>query len=486
MAGLTSLEKRKERPAPRLRCLPGAAAPARGWPLLGKAALACVAAGLATGAAEPAGRGTGTAATPPPGVSARAWALHRKALVFDAHVHMINRQFYGGGDIGEALADGQVDLPRLAAGGVDAIFFSLFVTEEYYPARLETRQTLRLHDLAVRQIARNRDRIEIALHPAELERIVRQGKIAAVLDLEGGFDLDGDLAVLRQLHRLGFRALQLTAHNWANNFAETCCTPGPVKGLTERGRAVIREMNRLGMMINVSHAGEATIAQAIDESRAPLVATHHGLRHFNHIPRTMPDALLKQLAAKGGVIGFHMGNEFHNRRMYEYRLARAGGRPFWDVSAVGKRVASLSIEQIDALHKTKEVGGAVVAPKAGNEPEKADKVQGPGHKAAPADRAGAPDALLMTVNDWVGVVDYAINLVGEDHVALGTDFDGGPTLPRGMRDARDVALITEAMLKRGYSEGRIRKFLGGNLLRVWRAVARAAEAPRQTGARAGR
>lgn len=367
--------------------------------------------------------------------------LHRDALVFDAHVHMISRQFHRGGDIGDRYSDGQVDLPRLKEGGVDALFFSLFVEEDYYPARYETKQVLRLLDLALTQIERHRDQIEIARTASGLDRIVKQGKMAAVLDLEGGFDLDGDLGVLRSLYRLGLRAAQLPAHNWANNFADSCCAPPKWKGLNEHGRAVIREMNRLGMIINVSHASDETLAQAIEVSADPVVATHHGLRSFNDIPRTMPDHLLKQLAAKGGVIGFHIGNEFHNRRQYEWRYQRAG-RAFWDTSDVAKRVAGLSIEEVDKLQAGKH----------------------------PMVGTNTPDEVLMSVDEWVAVVDRAIQLVGEDHVALGSDFDGGPTLPRGMRDVRDLPLITEAMLRRGYSEQRIRKFLGGNLLRVFRLV----------------
>jgi membrane dipeptidase len=379
-------------------------------------------------------------------VSVKAKQLHEAALVFDAHIHMINRQLYHGGDIGTRVADGQVDLPRMRQGGVDALFFSLFVSEEYYPARLETQHTLRLVDLAKHQVARNRATIEFAFNAEDIERINKAGKIAAVLDLEGGFSLDGDLEVLRMLYQLGLRAAQLPAHNWANEFADSCCAKPKWHGLNERGRAVVKEMNRLGILINVSHASDETMAQTIDLSSDPVVATHHGLRSVNNIPRTMPDHLLKKLAAKGGVMGFQIGNEFHNVKLFEWRT-RQRGRTFWDTSDIGQREASMTIEQIDRL----------AAPK------------------FPMVGTNAPEALKMTPAQWVEVVDRAIQLVGEDHVALGSDFDGGPTLPRGMRDVRDLPMITEAMLRRGYSEERIRKFLGGNLLRVFRQVTRKRE-----------
>jgi membrane dipeptidase len=374
-------------------------------------------------------------------VSERARKLHDQALVFDAHVHVIDRQLYHGGDIGERVSDGQFDLPRAKEGGVKAMFFSVFVTEEYYPRRFETEQTLRLIDLALTQLARNRGKIELALNADDIERIVRTGKIAAVLDLEGGFNLDGDLGVLRDLYRLGLRSAQLSAHNWANNFADSCCSPPKWHGLNERGREVVREMNRLGMVINVSHSSDETISQAIDISSDPVVATHHGLRSFNDIPRNMPDWLVKKLAARGGVIGFQIGNEFHNRKVFDWRTEHAG-KVFWDTASVGHGTAPKSIEDIDKM----------VAPQ------------------FPMVGVDAPDEIKFTADQWVDVVDRAIQLVGEDHVALGTDFDGGPTPPRGMRDIRDLAMITDAMLRRGYSEERIRKFLGLNLLRVFRQI----------------
>ena len=376
-----------------------------------------------------------------PQVSADARRQHQEAFVFDGHIHMINRQLHLGGNIGDRLADGQVDLPRMKEGGVDAFFMTLYVMEQYYPARYETKQTLRLMNMALDQIEQNRAAVELARNAGDIERINRAGKMAAVLDLEGSFDLDGDLDVLRALYKLGLRVVQLPAHNWANAYADSCCAPARWKGLNDHGRAVVREMNRLGMVINVSHASDATLAQTLEVSTDPIVATHHGLRSLNDIPRNMPDDLLRKLAAKGGVIGFHIGNAFHNRRQFEW-LSKHVGRPFWDTSEVAAEKSRLPISEIDRR----------LAPQ------------------FPLVEARAPDDVLMSVDEWVGVVDRAIQVAGEDHVALGTDFDGGPTPPRGMRDVRDLAMVTEAMLRRGYSQARIRKFLGGNLMRVFRQV----------------
>ena len=374
-------------------------------------------------------------------MSERAKKLHDDAFVFDGHIHVVNRQFYQGGDIGERYSDGQFDLPRAKEGGIDAMLFSVFVSEDYYPQRLESKQVFRLVDLALTQLEKNRDKIELALKASDIGRINKSGKIAAVLDLEGGFDLDGDLGILRNLYRLGLRSAQLPAHNWANNFADSCCSPPKWHGLNERGRAVVKEMNRLGMLINVSHGSDETIAQTIELSTAPIVATHHGMRFYNNIPRNMPDDLMKKLAAKGGVMGFQIGNEFHNRKVFDWRTQHAG-KPFWDTSEIAQRAKNLTIDEID-----KRVASHF-----------------------PMVGVAAPEEIKMTPDDWIAVVDRAIQLIGEDHVALGSDFDGGPTLPRGMRDIRDLPMLTEAMLRRGYSEQRIRKFLGGNLMRVFAAV----------------
>lgn len=374
-------------------------------------------------------------------VSSRARKLHDDAFVFDGHVHVIDRQLYHGGDIGQRVKDGQFDLPRAKEGGIDAMFFSIFVTEDYYPQRLETKQTLRLMDLALTQLDHNRDKIELAKSAADIARINKAGKIAAVLDLEGGFDLDGDLGVLRDLYRLGLRSAQLSAHNWANNFADSCCSPAKYHGLNDRGRAVVREMNKLGMVINVSHASDETIAQTVELSSVPVVATHHGMRMLNNIPRNMPEDLMRKIAGKGGVIGFQIGNEFHNVKAFAWRTQHAG-KPFWDTSEIAGRKGQLSIEEIDRK----------VAPQ------------------FPMVGLNMPDDVLFAPDDWIGVIEKAIAIVGEDHVALGSDFDGGPTPPRGMHDISDLPMLTDAMLRRGWSEERIRKFLGGNLLRVFRQI----------------
>jgi len=376
-----------------------------------------------------------------PQISSQALAIHQRAFVFDGHVHALDREFYHGGSMGERRIDGQWDLVRAREGGEGAFFLSVFVPEEYYPNRFETKQTFRRIDHALRQLEENRNLVELALSADDVERIRAKGKMAAVLDIEGSYDLDGDLGILRDLYRMGLRAAQLSAHNWNQNYADSCCSVPKSNGLTAHGRDVIREMNRLGMMINVSHSSDETISQVIDASDSPVIATHHGLRSVNNMPRNMPDNLLRKLTAKGGIIGFQIGSEFAYPKEYEWLTAQRG-KTFFDTSSIPDRVRGKTIFEVDQL----------VAPQ------------------FPMPGARVPDPVMMAVDDWVAVVDKAIQMVGEDHVALGTDFDGGPTLARGMRDVRDLPMITDAMLRLGYKEERIKKFWGGNLLRFFRQV----------------
>lgn len=371
-------------------------------------------------------------------VSTRAAAVHRSAYVFDGHVHALDREFYHGGNITDRVVTGQWDLPRATEGGVDAFFLSIYVPEEYYPGRFETKQTLRRIDHALNQIHKANAQLGLALNGRDLQRLQQEKKVAAVLDIEGSYDLDGDLGVLRTLHQLGLRSAQVSAHNWNQHYADACCSTPQWNGLTPHGRDVVREMNRLGMVINVSHAADTTMAQVIEASERPVMATHHGLRQVNDIPRNMPDALLKKLVDRGGVIGFQIGSEFAYPREYAWLTAHRK-KTFWDTTSIPERTKGKTIYEIDEL----------MAP------------------TFPMPGADVPDEVAMHMDEWVDVVDRAVRLVGEDAVALGSDFDGGPTLARGMRDVRDLPMVTEAMLKRGYSEERIHKFLGGNLRRVF-------------------
>lgn len=381
---------------------------------------------------------------PAPHISAEALEVHKGAFIFDAHVHALDAVFYHGGSFGTETMHGQWDLPRAKQGNESAFFCSIYVPQEYYPSRFETKQALRRVEQALEQFTMNRTLVTEAFNGDDVKRIHASGKMAAVLDIEGSFDLDGDLGVLRSLHRLGLRSAQLSAHNWDTHYSSACCAPpgmsGP-KGLTAHGKKLIAEMNRLGMVINISHSSDSSASAAIDASELPVVATHHGLREVNNLPRLMPNWLLEKLAKKGGVFCFQIGSEFAWPKENDW-LTQARHGSFWASKSIPAEVKGLDIYQVDRL----------VAP------------------GFPMLGAKVPDSVAMTVDDWVAVVDKAIQMVGEDHVGFGSDFNGGPTLAKGMRDVRDLAMITESMLRRGYSKERIYKFWGGNLLRVYSQI----------------
>jgi membrane dipeptidase len=368
----------------------------------------------------------------------------------DAHTHMINRQLFRGGDIGDRYEDGQVDLPRIRAGGVNAIFFSLYSLEPYYAHRYELKHTLQLMELALQQIDKHREQIELALNASDIERITAAGKIAALLDLEGAYDLDGDLLVLQALHRLGLRSLMLPAHNQHSNFADSCCEVPRWNGLTGRGRELIAEMNRLGMIINVAHGSTETILQAVEASADPVLYSHGGYRHVVDIPRNISDEAARAIAAKGGVIGHQIGNSMNNPRDFAMRQAEArrrGSNPglltaLAPPSRSGPPPAPVLFEELNRQMASRQSDGP---------------------------RAVLPD-VRMTVDELIEVVDHAVRLVGDDHVAIGADFDGGVPPPHGIDDIGDYAKITEGLVRKGYSDERIRKIMGQNLLRLIRTV----------------
>ena len=366
-------------------------------------------------------------------------SLHRDAFVMDGHIHVMTRQLLQGLDIGQRYPDGHFDLIRAQRGGLDAMFFSVYTPEPYYPDRYEVKNTFRVVELALDQIEKNHSVLELALSASDIERINRRGKMAAFLDLEGGFDLDGDINLLRALYRLGLRSLQLTAHNQSNAFIDSCCDTSRWGGLNQHGRAVVAEMNRLGMIINVAHASDQAILQTVEVSRDPVIYSHGGFRGVVDNARCITDEAAKALAAKGGVIGIQFGSTFNNPKYAEWMRSK---RPAGSRTTAEPRTGE-SLAEID-----RQVA-----------------------KGLPFVYKGViPDEYWMGTDQLARVIDYGVRLVGEDHIALGSDFDGGPPLPRQIRDVSDYPEMTKALQQLGYSEQRIRKILGLNWLRVIRQV----------------
>ncbi|MCC6342315.1 MAG: dipeptidase [Bryobacterales bacterium] len=361
-------------------------------------------------------------------------------FVMDGHIHVMTRQLLQGLDIGQRYSDGHFDLPRARQGGLSAMFFSVYTPEPYYPGRFEVKNTFRVVELALEQIQKNKDVIELARNASDIERIHRAGKMAAFLDLEGSFDLDGDLYLLRALHRLGMRSLQLTAHNKTNAFIDSCCDVSRWGGLNAHGRAVVEEMNRLGMVINVAHASEDAILQTVAASRQPVIYSHGGFRAIVDTPRCITDKAARALAAKGGVIGIQFGSTFNNPKYAAWVRSKQTAAPRPDGP---RRAPALTLAEVD-----KEVA-----------------------RGLPFVFKGViPDEYWMGTDQLARVIDYGVRLVGEDHIALGSDFDGGPPLPRQIHDVSDYPEMIKAMRQLGYSDERIGKIAGGNWLRVIRQV----------------
>ena len=376
-------------------------------------------------------------------------ALHRDAFVMDGHTHVMTRELLMKTDIGQRYTDGNVDLPRAREGGVDAMFFSVYTPENYYPGRFETKNTFRVVELALDQIEKNSRAIALALNASDIERINKAGKIAAFLDLEGGYDLYGDLHLLRALHRLGLRSMQLTAHNTTNAFIDACNDVYTWGGINAHGRAVIEEMNALGMVINVAHASNDAIVQAVAASRHPVIYSHGGFYRIVDHPRCISDDAARAIAAKGGVIGVHFGSLFNNPKYWAWQ------KP--NVAIVSQPVPQPNTPRIF----TSQVTAQTI--------EEVDRELA---RTVPLNFRGTiPDEYWMHVDQLARVIDYGVTLVGDDHIALGSDFDGGPELPHEIRDISDYPQITIAMQKLGYSDHRIRKILGLNWLRVIRQVA---------------
>jgi membrane dipeptidase len=375
-------------------------------------------------------------------------ALHREAFVMDGHTHVMTRELLLKTDIGQRYPDGNVDLPRAREGGVDAMFFSVYTPENYYPGRFETKNTFRVVELALDQIRVNSNAIDLALNAADIERINKSGKIAAFLDLEGGYDLYGDVNLLRALYRLGLRSMQLTAHNTTNAFIDACNDVYTWGGINDHGKTVIKAMNDLGMVINVAHASNDAIIQSTAASRHPVIYSHGGFYKIVDHPRCISDEAAKAIAAKGGVIGVHFGSLFNNPKYWGWQKphnpVRVQPVPQPKTPRIfSSQVTTQTIEEVDS-----ELAQTVPL----------------------SFRGSIPDEYWMHVGQLAKVIDYGVRLVGEDHIALGSDLDGGPELPREMKDISDYPQMTIAMQELGYADQRIKKILGLNWLRVIRRV----------------
>lgn len=367
---------------------------------------------------------------------ARFEHLMRDILIFDAHIDT-PRYFV---DEGYRLAEEhnyyELDLPRLRRGRVGAVLFGIYAQPQDYPPQLWLPRALECLDALHEEVRRNQKDIEFAYSSGDVERIHRAGKVAALAGLEGGHIINDSPAILRLCHKLGIRYLTL-AHFKTNNWVDSMTDVAVHNGLSPFGKDVVREMNRLGMMVDVSHISDKAVLDAIETSRAPVIASHSSVKAITPIPRNMPDDIIRAIARKGGVvcINFHAG--YLDKKAYDVYIRNRGQR-----DEEVKDVLSLRA----------------------HDPQRWELVRGIQKKYYAMMPKVGVDALLKHI-------DYAAKLAGPDHVGIGSDFDGiSGMAPVGLEDVSKYPVIVRGLIRMGYSDQDIRKIMGLNLLRVMRTA----------------
>jgi membrane dipeptidase len=374
--------------------------------------------------------------------------VHRAALLIDTHNDTPWSMTDTGFDIGSNKGEWHTDLPRLKAGGVGGVFFVAYVGKSYartetLPSRSAGRALALIDSIRHGIVERYPKDFALATRADDIERARRDGKIAALIGIEGGHAIDDELGLLRQYYNLGVRYMTLT-HTNTNDWADSSgdINDKAVKhhgGLNDFGKQVVREMNRLGMMVDVSHVADATFQDALEVSSAPIIASHSSARAVTNHPRNMSDPMIVSMAKKGGVIQINFNCGFISEK---FRAAQAAEGPRLDA-------------RFQELYGTKKMTEVY------------------------EDRYYQQLRLEMkltraTLADVVDHIDHVRKIAGIDAIGIGSDFNGITCAPEGLDDVSKFPNLTRALLERGYSEEDIRKIYGGNLLRVMRAVEAAA------------
>jgi len=379
-------------------------------------------------------------------VSARARAIHDSAIVVDTHADTPQRFLDENFDIGstDPKDSGHISLDKARAGNLGAEFFSIWVEPETNQGHF-AQHTLDLIDSVYEQAARHPDRMMMAFSVEDIERAHKQKKLAALMGIEGGHSIENDIHLLRDFYRLGVRYMTLSWSN-TNEWADSSGDIDNPKvqhhnGLTDFGRQVVLEMNRLGMMVDISHVADKTFWDTIATTTAPVIASHSSARALTEAPRNMTDDMLRAVAKNGGVVNVNFYSGFVDE---DYRKAN---------EAIGKQAKDAEKAY---LEKQKADGKAVTY-------IDIDRIE----------REWAAKIPRPPLKSLIDHIDHIAKVAGIDHVGLGSDFDGvaGAT-PEGIDSAADLPKITQALLDRGYSAGDIHKILGGNTLRVFKEVER--------------
>jgi len=371
-------------------------------------------------------------------ISPRAKKLHFSSIVVDTHDDTTQRFLDGKFDLGVRNATGSIDIPRMKEGGLAAIFFSIWIPSKVTGPEAVNRAMTQID--AVREQVRHHPKdLALATTATEIRQAHKEGKIAALMGVEGGHMINSNLGVLRSYAALGVRYMTLT-HSGNDEWADSSTDKPVHNGLTDFGKDVVREMNRLGLIVDISHVSDKTFYDVLETSKAPVFASHSSCRALCDAARNMTDQMIKDLAAKGGVIqiNYHIGflsQEFRDAEKAKPELEK-------EIQAeINKRCGENEACQL--VEGDRVVREYVVAGK-------------------------LPRVEFTKIIEHI---DHAVKLAGADHVGLGSDFDGA-MMPFGMEDATKLPKITEALLQKGYSEGDVRKILGENTLRVMTEVER--------------
>jgi membrane dipeptidase len=370
----------------------------------------------------------------------RALQIHRRAIVIDTHNDVTTPMTNDDYDLsGTPPTPYRTSIARMKQGGLTAEFFSLYIKPWYVENGGAARRTLDMIDSVYRAAERHPNDLMIATSVADIRRAKRQGKIAALMGIEGGHAIEDSLSALREFHRLGVRYMTLTWNN-TNNWADAGRGEKKHNGLSDFGKEVVREMNRLGMLIDVSHVSDKTMSDALDISKAPIIASHSSARALSNVPRNIPDDLLKRIAKNGGVVQVN----------------------FYSVFVDTKTVSPQSAEREKRLKAKQDA----IDEKYKNDPER---------RAEESDKLEAANPLPpLPISKLIDHIDHIVKVAGIDHVGIGADFDGANDMPEGAQDVSMLPNITYELLKRGYSERDIRKVLGENFLRAFAEAERVA------------
>ncbi|MFL6336132.1 MAG: dipeptidase [Pyrinomonadaceae bacterium] len=384
----------------------------------------------------------------------RAVALQKRAIVVDGHNDIPTIMADEDYDIGvSSVGKYHTDIARLKQGGMTGEFFSIYVDRQYatpdwvsknYATQGgSARRALDLIDVSYRMIEKYPRDLMLATSTADIRRAKKEGKVGVLMGIEGGHAIENSLPALREFYRLGVRYMTLT-HNNTNEWADACCDAARHGGLSDFGKEVVAEMNRLGMLVDVSHVSDETMSDVLDVSKAPVIASHSSARVYSNHKRNVSDELLKRIAQNGGVVMVNFYPAFLDEKVRVAGLER-------DEKLKGQRA------ELNERFK--------------NDPKRLEEELRKLNEVNPI-----PNTTLSMLVDHI---EHIAKVAGIDHVGLGSDFDGVPNLPEGIDDVAGLPNITYELLRRGHSDEEVLKILGGNFMRVFAEAERVAGVERR-------